>query len=181
MSRLSPLALVLGLLLPSAAAAQGAQPASPSLSDAEVAHVAVTANTIDIELGTLAESRASSAEVKQFAAMMTRDHAAVNDKAAALARRLGVTPKDNAVSRSLLDGAKAARAKVEPLEGAVFDRAYIDREVAYHQAVLDALDHVLIPTTENAELKRLLVEVRPAFAAHLTYAKQVGEKVHASK
>ncbi len=170
--------VLLALSLPCLGAAQASP---PDLSDAEVAHVAVTANTIDVELGALAESRARSEEVKRFAATMRRDHTAVNEKAAALAGRLGVTPKDNSVSRSLLAGAKEARAKVEPLEGAAFDRAYIEREIAYHEAVLDALDGVLVPTTESAELKQLLVDVRPAFVAHLAYAKQVGEKVHASK
>jgi putative membrane protein len=47
--------------------------------------------------------------------------------------------------------------------------------------VLDALDGVLIPTTENGELKQLLVEVRPAIAAHLAYARQVGRKLQASR
>jgi putative membrane protein len=172
------LSLVLALTLPAAAAAQAAP---PDLSDPEVAHVAVTANTIDAELGALAESRARSPEVKRFAAMMRRDHTAVNQKAAALAGKLGVTPKDNAVSRSLMTGAKEARAKVEPLEGGAFDRAYMEREIAYHQAVLDALDTLLIPTTENAELKQLLQDVRPAIESHLAYAKQVGGKLHASK
>lgn len=174
----STVALLLALALPSLGQAQAAP---PDLGDAEVAHVAVTANTIDVELGELAESRTRSSEVKRFAAMMVRDHTAVNERAAALAGRLGVTPKDNAVSRSLMEGAAEAKARVEPLEGADFDRAYIDREIGYHQAVLDALDQVLIPTTENAELKRLLVEVRPAFAAHLAYARQVGRKLQAAK
>ena len=177
MSRLYP-ALLLSLALASPAAAQAAP---PNLSDAEVAHVAVTANTIDIELGKLADSRAANPEVRRFAAMMVRDHGAVNERAAALAGRLGVTPKDNAVSRSLLTGAKDARTRVEDLEGAAFDRAYIEREIGFHQAVLDALDGLLVPTTENAELKQLLVEVRPAFVAHLAYAKQVGQKLHASR
>jgi putative membrane protein len=170
-------AVILALSLPPSVTAQ----AAPDLSDPEVAHVAVTANTIDAELGALAESRARSPDVKQFAAMMVRDHKAVNERAAALAGKLGVTPKDNAVSQALLTGAKEAKAKVEPLNGTEFDRAYIEREIAYHQAVLDALDSVLIPTTENSELKQLLVEARPAFVAHLAYAKQVSEKVHASK
>ena len=178
MSRLTPaLAVALTLALPVPGSAQHT---APNLSDSEVAHVAVTANTIDAELGELAESRAQSPEVKRFAAMMMRDHAAVNRKAAALAGKLGVTPKDNAVSQSLLAGASQARAKVEPLEGAAFDRAYIEREVGFHQAVLDALDHTLIPTTENAELKQLLADVRPAIAAHLAYARQVGQKLQAS-
>lgn len=165
----------------SAAAALQAQAAAPDLSDPEVAHAAVTANTIDIDFGKLAQSRTGNDGVRQFAATMIADHGAVNTKAAALAGRLGVTPKDNAVSQSLLQGAKEARAGMEPLKGAAFDRAYIAREVAYHQAVLDALDGVLIPTTSNAELKQLLVDVRPAFVAHLAHAKRLRDTLGSAK
>jgi putative membrane protein len=49
----------------------------------------------------------------------------------------------------------------------------IEYEVAYHQQVLDALDKTLIPGAQNAELKALLVKVRPAFVAHLEHAKMV--------
>ena len=104
---------------------------------------------------------------------MITDHTAVNQQASALATRLGVTPEDNPVSQSLLKGAADARALIEPRTGAAFDRAYIDREVAYHQSVLDALDGLLIPTTANADLKKLLVDVRPAIAAHLEHAKRI--------
>ncbi len=155
------------------AAATGltAQAPAPDLSDPEVAHVAVTANSIDIDLARFAQSQTKTPEVRQFAATMITDHTAVNEQAAALAGRLGVTPKDNAVSQSLLAGAADARKALEHLQGAAFDRAYIEREVGYHQAVLDALDGLLIPTTTNADLKKLLVSVRPAIAAHLDHAK----------
>ena len=169
---------LLSLILAAALPVLGlAQDKAPDLSDPEVAHVAVTANSIDVDLGKLAAARTGNTDVKRFAGMMVRDHAAVNERAAALAGKLGVTPEDNAVSQSLQAGAKDARARIEPLEGSAFDRAYIEREIGYHQAVLDALDKVLIPTTKNAELKQLLVEVRPAIAAHLAYAKQVGQKL----
>ena len=149
------------------------QNSPPNLSDPEVAHVAVTANAIDIELGKLALAKASAPAVRAFATSMVETHTAVNARAAELAKKLGVTPADNPVSQSLLKGAGEAKAGVERLSGGAFDRAYIDREIAYHQAVLGALDGVLIPTTENAELKRLLVEVRPAIEAHLAHARQV--------
>jgi putative membrane protein len=64
-------------------------------------------------------------------------------------------------------------AALKKLSGAAFDQAYIDHEVAFHQAVLDALDKTLIPSAQNAELKALLVKVRPAFVAHLEHAKQL--------
>lgn len=148
-----------------------AQSGSPDLSDAEVAHVAVTANTIDIELGRLALARSARKEVQEFAGAMVRDHSAVNAQAGALAGKLGVTPRDNPVSQSLLAGARAAREKAEKLSGGAFDQAYLAREVEYHQAVLDALDGLLIPTTENSELKQLLVQVRGAIVGHLAHAK----------
>ncbi len=162
-------------------ASLNAQSTPPDLSDPEVANVAVTANNIDIDLAKLAESRSGNKDVKRFATTMIADHGAVNAKASALAAKLGVTPKDNAVSQSLQKGATEARAAIEPLKGKAFDKAYIDREVGYHQAVLDAVDNLLIPTTENAELKKLLVDVRPAFAAHLALAKKIQSGLPAGK
>ena len=94
-----------------------------------------------------------------------------------MAQKLGVTPQDNAVSQSLQSAAADARKKLEPLHGAAFDRAYMDREIVYHQGVLDAIDKVLIPTTENAELKTLLQNVRPAVATHLEHAKALRAKL----
>src|SRR5438093_13470778 len=145
---LPAVALLFGTVL---LAQNPAAASAPDLSDPEVAHVAVTANSIDIELATFAQARTHNSAVKQFAATMITDHSAVNAQAAALATKLGVTPADNAVSQSLLKGASEARAVIEPLKGKAFDKAYIDREVAYHQAVIDALHTVLIPSTSNAE------------------------------
>jgi putative membrane protein len=173
--------LTLALIALGSTTALSAQTAPQDLSDPEVAHVAVTANNIDIDLAKLAQKRASNAEVKQFASTMITDHSAVNAKAGALAKKLGVTPQDNSVSQSLLKGAKEAHDSIAPLKGKAFDKAYIDREVGYHQAVLDALDNLLIPTTSNAELKQLLVDVRPAIAAHLEHAKKIQGSLMASK
>jgi putative membrane protein len=150
---------------------------SQDLSNRQIAHVAVTANAIDVEAGTLALERAQNEEVKAFAQTMIRDHTAVNEQAAALASRLGITPQDNDVSRSLRDDADEARAKIDDLRGTSFDRSYIAREVAYHQAVLNALDGVLIPQARNAELKALLQGVRPAIVAHLAHARRLAAEL----
>jgi putative membrane protein len=80
---------------------------------------------------------------------------------------------DSDTSKSLLDGGKANIAKLKGLQGAAFDKAYVDNEVAYHQAVIDALDKTLIPSAHNAELKDLMVKVRPAFVAHLEHARMM--------
>ncbi|HEX7120916.1 MAG TPA: DUF4142 domain-containing protein, partial [Gemmatimonadaceae bacterium] len=140
---------------------------SPTLSDPQVADVALTANSIDSAFGELALTKARSQAVKDFAQTMITDHGGVNRQAVELAQRLGVTPEDNDVSQQLQTAADSARTAMEALSGAAFDSAYIAREVAYHQAVLDALDQTLIPNAQNAELRSLLEDVRPAFVAHL--------------
>jgi len=143
------------------------------VNDAQIAHIAVTANAIDIDMAQLAKSRSSSEAVRQFAQTMITDHTAVNGQAAALAKKLGVTPEENEVSRSLEKGAAEAKSSLESAAGAAFDRAYMEREVGYHEAVLGALDDVLIPGATNAELKALLEKVRPAIAMHLERARAI--------
>jgi putative membrane protein len=143
------------------------------LTDAQIAHVAVTANAIDVELARLVESRSTDEAVLSFAETMIGDHSGVNERAASLAERLGVTPEDNAVSRSLREGAEGARESLVALRGDAFDRAYMQREVEYHRAVLEALDGVLIPGASNADLRGLLEQVRPAIAAHLERARGI--------
>jgi putative membrane protein len=106
---------------------------------------------------------------------MITDHTAVNKQAGALAKKLGVKPEDSETSKSLKQGAKENVANLKKLKGASFDRAYVEHEVAYHQAVLDAIDKVLIPSAQNAELKGLIEKVRPAIAAHLEHAKHLQE------
>ena len=90
-----------------------------------------------------------------------------------LANKLGVKPADNATSRSLKAGGDKNIARLKASRGAEFDRAYMENEVAYHQAVLEAVDKTLIPNAKNEELKGLIVQVRPAFVAHLEHAKKV--------
>lgn len=146
---------------------------TPAVTDPQIAHIVVTANSIDSAMGELAKTKARSPAVKSFAQTMITDHGAVNQQAVKLAQRLKVTPEANDVSRQLQQGADEAHTGLESKSGAEFDRAYMDREVQYHQAVLDALDQTLIPGAQNAELKALLQGARPAFAAHLARAKQV--------
>jgi putative membrane protein len=104
---------------------------------------------------------------------MITDHTAVNESAAELVTRLGVTPEANDVSRSLESSAEATQQSLTSKSGSEFDRAYMENEVTYHRTVLDALDNLLIPNATNAELKETLVGVRPAFEAHLQHAQSL--------
>jgi len=148
-------------------------PAAAGPSDAQIAHIVVTANQVDIDAGKLAQSKGKSKDVKAFGKQMVTDHTGVNKQAVALVTKLKVKPEDNPTSQSLKKGGEDNVKNLKGLKGAAFDKAYIDHEVAYHEAVLDAVDKVLIPNAKNADLKDLIVKVRPAFVAHLEHAKKI--------
>jgi len=154
-------------------AASGSVLSAQQINDAQIASIVVTANQVDIDAGKLASTRATNPEVKKFAELMVTDHTGVNKSAVDLATKLKVTPEDNPTSQNLKSGGEANLSNLKNLKGAAFDKAYVDHEVAYHQAVLDAVDKTLIPGAKNEELKALLVKVRPAFVAHLEHAKHL--------
>lgn len=161
-----------------AAAANVGLAAGPT--DPQIAAIVVTANQVDIDAGKLAVSKSHSKDVKDFAQLMITDHGGVNKSATELVQKLHVTPESNATSQALQKGGDDNLAALKPLSGSAFDRAYVDHEVAYHQAVIDAVDTTLIPSAQNAELKALLVKVRPAFVAHLEHAKTLQAKLNKS-
>ena len=77
--------------------AAGAQ----SINDAQIAHIVVTANQVDIDAGELASKMATHPEVKKFGATMVTDHTGVNKAAVDLATRLKVRPEDNPTSQAM--------------------------------------------------------------------------------
>jgi putative membrane protein len=168
--------VVCTFILVRTAAAQG----TPKLSDPEIAKVAVVANQIDIDYAKIAKERSKNADVLKFAQTMTDDHTAVIDQAVALVTKLGVTPKDNTVSEKLLADAEKTRKMLRAKSATGFDKAYVDNEVSYHKAVIDAVSGLLIPQSQNAELKKLLQDVLPTLKAHLEHAQMV-QKMFSSK
>ncbi len=182
-----PLVSLLSLLLtgalslPSVAQqAQQAQKPQPSQqdpkeqkapTDAQIAHIVVTANQVDIDAGKLAAKKASSAEVRQFGSQMVTDHTAVNKEASALVKKLKVKPQANATSTSLKKGGQENVAQLNKVKGKAFDKAYVDHEVTYHEAVIETVDKTLLPSAKNEELKALIEKVRPTLVQHLDHAK----------
>ena len=142
-------------------------------SDPEIAHIAYTAGTIDIGAAQQALKKSHDKAVRAFAEEMVRDHQAVNEKALALVKKLNVTPADNAISAGLSRDAAATKERLAALNGAAFDRAYVQNEVAYHKAVNSALESTLIPSADNGELKALLETGLTLFREHQAHAEHV--------
>ena len=172
--KLTPLIIVLAVLSPGLLWAN--TPAKPT--DPQIAHIAYTADLIDVEAGKLALEKSQINDVRAFAQQMVGDHTMVNNQALALVKKLKVTPEDNPTSQNLTKEADATRTKLAGLTGAAFDKAYIDNEVAFHKTVNSALSNTLIPDAQNSELKSLLQNALKVFQAHLEHAERLAQQLH---
>lgn len=159
-----------------AAGTPAATSAAPTLSDANIVALLDGANMTDSAAGAVAATKATSAEVKEFARAMMRDHHALRQAGQDLAKKLSVTPQMPAGDGS----AAAATAWQDSLtampKGAAWDKAYIDHEVTYHQAVLQTAQAGLA-AAQNAELKALIEKAAPNVQAHLDHAKRLQSKM----
>jgi putative membrane protein len=170
-------ALLAAITLASVTASARSQAAqsAPKLDDPTIVAIFDAANTWDIETGNIAAKKGSSKTVRDFGAMLARDHTTVRQQGRDLAAKLGVTPtppKDFAMAK---DHASAV-AKLNALSGTAFDRAFLGHEVAYHKAVLDAVTTTLLPALKNQEVKDLVNKVAPAFQAHMLAAQNLLDK-----
>jgi putative membrane protein len=150
-------------------------PAHPT--DAQVAHIAYTANLIDIAAGKQALAKGKNNTVRAFAQEMVRDHSAVNVRALALVKKLGVTLEDNPTSASLQAAAKVQARKLGSMRGLAFDRAYIRNEIAYHETVNRALAKTVVPSAHNAQLKSFLKRVLALCSEHQKHAQRLAKTV----
>jgi putative membrane protein len=146
-------------------------------TDPQIAHIAYTAGVIDIEAAKIAVGKSKTKAVVDFANDMIRDHEAVNVQALDLVKKLGVTPEDNDTSKALGQAAEQKRAELAALDGAAFDKAYVENEVAYHKQVNGALETLLIPSAQNAELKGLLETGLKLFQGHQAHAEHVAAEL----
>ena len=153
-----------------ATAAQAAK-----LDDPTIIAIFDAANTWDVETGSLAAEKGTTKEVRDFGAMLARDHKVVRQQGRDLVTKLGVhptPPKDFAMAKDHADAMKSLRAQT----GKAFDRAFLEHEVAFHKAVLDAVTTTLLPALKNQEARALVTKVAPAFQAHMVAAQNLLDK-----
>jgi putative membrane protein len=143
-----------------------------AIDDPTICAIFDAANTWDIQTSEIAVKKGTTKDVRDLAAMFIRDHKAVRQQGRDLVKKLNVTPtppKDFALATDHEQAMKT----LESTSGKAFDRAYLEHEVSYHKAVIDAIKNSFIPATQNAELKALEVKVGPAFEAHMLAAQRL--------
>lgn len=155
------------LTLPSAYAA---------LDDATILAIFDQANSADIATGKVGIQKGQTEEVRALGRMVVADHTAVQQMGRDLAKQLGITPTPPAGDKSVEASAQAIAA-LQAKSAAEFDKAYLTHEIAYHQAVIDAIKGTLLPAIQNPQLKKLVLDVLPGFEHHLAATKAAAEKI----
>lgn len=159
-----------------AAPAATVTPAAPALTDANIVAILDEANMADSASGSVAATKGTNAEVKSFGRDMMRDHHALRKMGQDLAKKLNVTPEPVANDNSeAKDKAWVDSLNAMP-KGAAWDKAYIDHEVAMHQAVISTAQ-TAEGAAQNAELKALITKAIPNLQSHLKKAQDIQSKL----
>ena len=143
-----------------------------ALDDATIVAIYDAANTADIGTGGLGAKKGSTQKVRDYGSMLVIAHTAARQQGRDLAKKLGVTPTPPKDDQSAVEHA-AVMKQLRALSGKAFDRAFLEHEIAYHKAVIAAVQNTLLPAIQNAQLKTLVIQVAPVFVQHQQAAEQL--------
>lgn len=177
MSRSLLPALGLAALIVAAPASMAAQQSNgkSSLDDPTIVAIFDATNTADVQTSGVAVTRAQHEDVRALAKQFVHDHSAVRQQGRDLAKKLGVTPtppKDNSSAVAL----KKTMQQLKSVSADQFDCTYLNHEIAFHDAVINAINGTLLPAIQNAQLKNFVQMVAPAFKGHLEAARSLQKK-----
>ncbi|HVX38293.1 MAG TPA: DUF4142 domain-containing protein [Gemmatimonadaceae bacterium] len=151
-------------------------PAAPALTDANIAALLDEANAGDSTLGKLASTKGTNAQVKDFGRQMMRDHHMLRQKGQQLAKKLNLTPQPPANDTLPAAAKQISDSLTAQPKGAAWDKAYIDHEVAAHQAVLSLLQTAQ-GAAQDTSLKALITSAIPVIQGHLSKVQDIQTKL----
>jgi putative membrane protein len=132
-----------------------------SVPDAAFYKNAAEGGIAEVDAGHLAQDKGNSQQVKDFGAMMVKDHTAANEKLQALASSKNITLPTAASVRQM-----AGKAKLDVLSGDTFDKSYVKGQINAHRQTI-ALFRKEISSGQDADAKAFATATLPTIRAHL--------------
>lgn len=139
--------------------------------DADFAVKAADAGLAEVELGKLAQEKATDQRIKDFAQKMVNDHQKANSELMAIATRHHVTLPPVA-SKEHTDKHRKLREK----SGAKFDEEYIDLMVKDHDKVVSLFEDAS-SDIQNADLKAFASKTLPVLKKHHEEARAIRDSI----
>jgi putative membrane protein len=121
----------------------------------------------EVDAGNLAQQKGNAQNVKDFGAMMVKDHSAANEKLQSIAAAKGIT-----LPTSASVGQMAAKAKLDLLSGTTFDTSYVKGQVRAHEQTI-GLFRKEITSGQDADAKAFAKETLPTVRSHLKAIKAI--------
>ncbi|MBS0505063.1 MAG: DUF4142 domain-containing protein [Proteobacteria bacterium] len=137
---------------------------------AEFGAQAGASDLFEIESSKLAQAQGSDAKVKDFAAMLVKDHtkSTADLKAIAAKEKIDLPPPAlDADNQGKLDALKAVK-------GADFDKLYISQQIPAHEAALQLMQNYAA-TGDNEAVKGFATKMEPVIQHHLDAAKALAK------
>ncbi len=153
--------LILLLAIPVTGLGAGSNPDSAFYKEAAEGGMA------EVDMGALAEQKASNSSVKDFGAMMVKDHSAANDKLKAIA-----ASKNVSLPTSASMGQMATETKLKALSGDTFDKSYIKGMIKDHETDI-ALFEKESASGQDPDAKAFAAATLPTLKTHLRKIKAI--------
>ena len=145
-----------------------------SAMDKKFVKEAMEGSNAEVQLGQMAQEKASSDDVKQFGQRMVTDHGKMKEQMAPIASQMGITASDDLSAKD-----KALQKKLEGLNGADFDKAYMSAMVQDHKKDLAEFKHEA-SSAKDPQVKEQAQQGSQIISEHLQMAQDVAQKVGAS-
>jgi putative membrane protein len=141
-----------------------------AMTDQTFVQKAVVGGLAEVQLGKMAAEHAARPEVKQFGQRMVEDHGKANQELMAVVERKGVS-----VPTTLDHKHQQEADRLATLQGAAFDRAYIQQMVKDHEADVK-LFRTQAQQGKDPELKRFAATTLSTLEAHLNMARSLAKQ-----
>lgn len=161
----------------SQSSARSTRKAEPSATDVQFMKKAAEGNKAEVELGKMAEQKASSGAVKAFGQRMMKDHQQATEQLESVAGKFGVTLPNKVNAKD-----QATKDRLEKLSGKEFDQAYMREMVKDHTKDVAEFKHAAASAL-NPDVKNFAQQTLPTLQDHLKQAKSIasGEAMSARR
>lgn len=136
----------------------------------------LAAGEAEVELSRLAQEKATHPDVKEFAAMMVRDHQSAGQDLRQIATQANATANtaENRMESGLQEADRELREELSKLTGSDFDRRYIDEMIDDHQEAVDDL-RGKAEDASHPQVKAWASKTLPTIQQHLQRAESIKE------
>jgi putative membrane protein len=148
--------------------------AGMSAADTKFVKKAAQGGMAEVELGQLAQQKASSEDVKKFGERMVTDHSKANDQLKQVAAQEHIDLPQQIDAKD-----QATKAKLEKLSGDEFDRMYMQHMVKDHKTDVSEFEHASKAAKDPA-VKSFASQTLPILQEHLREAQRIAPMQKAS-